>query len=749
MNRRDALGSLLSASLVVAVAVILYQIRPEFFFKDDFQLQFLPGSREVARAWSSGSFPWLNPYSWFSGALAAEYQFGVFSLFRGALDVVVWAIPASLGARAAMLFIAHAAVLGGGGYLLARSYDVRPSLATMVAVIAALNGWMLWWGTTWFVAIAGFAWIPWYWLALRCIASGQSRWGWAGAAAAIYLVLTAGSPYVVGIALAVALMNFLAAMAGARRRTALVMTVSSLLGLCLAAPAVLMLIEFFPSGARMAGQRELEAMWVVPPAGLFGFVVPSFSASWIRFLDRSPHAAVELLGCFVPLAALVGAFFTRGRELLRRLGPEFLLGGGALLLAMLPSQAPLRWSFHWLPLVHLVLAIVGACALEKVRRPWMWGIGLVVLALAAAPLFDHAVRTTWLHGAVLISICIAWGLAGRTAFSAAIPLAITLVTIIGTFAVFSNRGDVPVFANAGVLLEQAPFDPSRRYLAMYDAAGIGLGAGANGRSERGLHVEMRPGNTPLLAGLEFINGYSPVGPEGQATIFRFESHGTMPSDRAEQILRLETGRNQLLHHLGVDGLLVPQAMALRNRALLTRNGWAPVARVGVCLLLHRRERDPRPVFTAALAVKAEDDAQAYRAIGGRTTPQLPVVLLTPGRSGRERYGQRLIGEVEQTRLQTRFTVRGKGPKALVVFRRPWLPGLYATLNGAALPVLRADMLMPAVEIPAGTEGEVVLLYRPRSLVTGAWIAGLAVLVLAAASIRILRNGPSTEHRDLR
>lgn len=751
MNRREALGGLLSAALVASVAGILFLIHPEFFFKDDFQLQFLPGSREVARAWSSGSFPWLNPYSWFGGALAAEYQFGVFSLFRGVLDVVVWTIPASLGTRAAMLFIAHAAVLAGGAYLLARSYQVRPMLATMVAVIAALNGWILWWGTSWFVAIAAFAWIPWYWFALRRIASRGSRWGWAGAAVAVYLVLTAGSPYVVAMALAVALMNFLSSIAGARPRAALVMTVSSFLGLCLAAPAVLMLIEFFPSGARMAGQRELEAMWVVPPEGLFGFIVPSFSALWIRFLDRSPHAAVELLGCFVPLIALIAACFTRGRELLRRHGPELGLGGGALLLAMLPSQAPLRWSFHWLPLVHLVVAIVGACVLERIRRPWMWAIGLIVLALAAAPLFDHTdgVRATWIHGAVLIVVCTAWGFLERTSFSAAIPLAITVLTIIGTFVAFSNRGDVPVFANPGLLVEPAPFDPSRRYLAMYDAADVGLGAGADGRSDRGQHVEMRPGNTPLLAGLEFINGYSPVGPEGLATIFGFEFHGTMPPDRAEQILRLESGRNQLLHHLSVDGLLVPEAMAVRNRELLTRNGWAPAARVGSCLLLHRKDRDRRAVFSAALAVKAEEDARAYLAIGGRTTPQLPVVLLTPGTSGRERYGQRQIVEVVETRLETRFTVRGRGPKALVVFRRPWLPGLYATLNGGALPVLRADMIMPAVEIAGDAEGEVVLRYRPRSLVRGVWIAGLAVLVLAAASIRILRNGPSTEHRDLR
>jgi hypothetical protein len=155
------------------------------------------------------------------------------------------------------------------------------------------------------------------------------------------------------------------------------------------------------------------------------------------------------------------------------------------------------------------------------------------------------------------------------------------------------------------------------------------------------------------------------------------------------------------------------------------------------------------VFAAALAIKTPDEASAYRSIGIRKTAQLPVVLFTPGSDGVERYGQRAIGEARQSRASTSFRIEGKGPRALVVFRRPWLPGLQATLNGEALPVLRADMLMPAVEIAPGAEGEVRLFYRPRSALAGGVIAALALVVLASLSIRILLNGPSTEDRDLR
>lgn len=600
------------------------------------------------RAWSQGSLPLLSPYSWVGGALGAEYQFGVFSVARFVLEAIAWLLPLPLLGRAAFLFIAYAAICAAGAYLLARSHDIRPPLAFMVAVIAALNGWMLWWGTTWFAASAGFAWIPWYWLALR----GRGKWSWLAVTVTAYLIVAAGSPYVTVMVPLLLLFHL-------QRRNVL----ASLLGLLLAAPAILMFAELFRAGARVAGQRSFGSMWTVPLSALPGLIIPAYKTTWRVFTESQPHRSVELLGALVPLAGLL---VSRGRNLLRR---ELVLAILALALAMLPSPPPLRWSFHWLPLFHLALAIAGAHALQHVR----WS------ALAA-------------------------------------PLTILLIAV--PFVLFSHESTVPLYERHDAALQRAPFDPSRRYLAMYGLEGI-------------REIDLRPGNTPMLAGLHFINGYSPLGLEGLATIFRFEVHGTMPPDRAEEILRYESGRNQLLHHLGVDGLVVPTELAARNAPLLAQNGWRPVARAGTCIVLHRTEHFAMPLFQSAFAVKVANDADGYRAIGERKTPQLPVVLLTAG--GPTRYWQRELANVRETRLQTSFEVRGKGPRALVVFRRPWLPGLRATLHGEALPVLRADMAMPAIELPPDAYGEVRLFYRPASLIAGLVIAALALLIM---SIRI-------------
>jgi len=172
---------------------------------------------------------------------------------------------------------------------------------------------------------------------------------------------------------------------------------------------------------------------------------------------------------------------------------------------------------------------------------------------------------------------------------------------------------------------------------------------------------------------------------------------------------------------------------------LSRVGWRPALKLANCVVFHREEKLPEPLFAAARAIKASDKMKAYAAIVQRETPQLPVILLTPGTNAHERYGRRAIGEIEEGRHSTSFVVQGKGPKALIVFRRAWMPGWRATIDGKPLPVLRAHLIMPAVEIPADAEGKVRLVYRPRSLMIGVILAGAALVIMAALSLRVRRT----------
>lgn len=725
-----------AAILTGLLALLLFEIDPHFFLKDDFQLQFLPGSHEVAEAWMSGELPLLNPHSWHASALAAEYQFGVFSLFRALLDIVVWLLPLSLPARAAVLFIAHAMVCAAGASLLARSHGVRPSLAMMVALVASLNGWILWWGTTWIVAVTAFAWLPWYWLGLRSVCHGTSRWSWAGTGIALYLLIAAGSPYVALMAVVMAILHIVPALI-LQRRAALAMIGSSILGCCLAAPALLPLLEYFPHTYRSVAQPfEQSWFWIVPPAGLFGLVVPAFTTAWPVFAGWLPHPSVELLGGFVALAGLAaGLASAYRRELVRRHTLLLVLIASVGMLMMLPSRTPFQWSFHWLPLFHLGLALLGAIALEKVRRVWIAALGLIFLTALATLLFDPSPAMALAHAALLVALTLLWALLERRELrmARAMPAAITAVMIAATFLAFSGEREVPVWKLEPSVLRAEPFDPARRYLAMYSLADIVL-ADETGRFTLGVHSGSRPGSLPALAALKFVNGYSSLGPDALTRLFRFEAHGPMPADSAMATIRFESGPQQLLHHMGVDGLIVPVRMAREHGLLLADHGWDVAGSVGAFVLLHRREPTPDPLFFAAMAVKRTTPEESLLSITARRTVPLPVVLFTPnGAPQTERYGRRSFTVARERRNETTVTV-SSGPKALIVFRRAWLPGWHATLNGRPLPVLRANMIMPAVEIPPGEAGELRLVYRPASLVAGATLAGIALLVLLVIAI---------------
>src|SRR5205085_9988470 len=107
-------------------------------------------------------------------------------------EALVWMLPLSLIGRAALLVLLHLGIAAAGAYLLGRSFGVRREYALMIAFVAALNGFQLWWGTAWYPSIASFAWLPWYWLAIRSIETKRS---FITAALTLYLVITAGWPF--------------------------------------------------------------------------------------------------------------------------------------------------------------------------------------------------------------------------------------------------------------------------------------------------------------------------------------------------------------------------------------------------------------------------------------------------------------------------------------------------------------------------------------------------------------------------
>src|SRR6266436_4774903 len=197
--RSKIAGATIAALIVIAFSSLQLAHDPLLFWNDDYQISILPVFADMARAWNHGEIPLLSPYSWVCGNLAGEFQYGVFSVFINALIVCVWKLPLTFSQQAAAISIAHLAVLSAGAFLLAHGRKLSGPLSIFVALVAALNGWIICWGASdWFGALGAFTWLPWaWWAAERALDPKRSRWRFLWPAPFVYLLITGGFPYTV------------------------------------------------------------------------------------------------------------------------------------------------------------------------------------------------------------------------------------------------------------------------------------------------------------------------------------------------------------------------------------------------------------------------------------------------------------------------------------------------------------------------------------------------------------------------
>ena len=102
--------------------------------------------------------------------------------------------------------------------------------------------------------------------------------------------------------------------------------------------------------------------------------------------------------------------------------------------------------------------------------------------------------------------------------------------------------------------------------------------------------------------------------------------------------------------------------------------------------------------------------------------------------------------IENSRLQVVVDVSsvpdsspGGEVRPVLNFHRPYFPGYEASLDGAPLAVGAQDGLTPAVRLPPGPHRRLVLRYRPRAVVWGAGVAGLALVAWLLGAARLYQR----------
>src|SRR6266581_6228621 len=382
-KRFEIVGPVSAGAIVVAFCLLLLWHDPLVFWNDDYELSVLPVFADISRSWSEGHLPILSPYSWVCGNLTGEFQYGTFSVFINAAVILIWKFPLTFSQQAAALSITHLFVLAAGAFLLARDRKLSVPLSIFVALIAALNGWIICWGATdWFGALGAFAWLPWAWWGLeRALDRQRTRWRFLWPAPFVYLVVTGGFPYTV--LMLVVLMAWLSIKSLVETKSwvsILPMLGGAALGFGLSAPAWLAILDYVHGSARELQTSSAHRQWIVPWRALPGFILPCWTVNWADFSTHYlPHTGTELACGVVAPAALIAGFIWRPRMLARRMKWELVLLLLVLLLAMIPTAGVFRWSFRWLPLFHLVLAL---CAAEVLNvRPNSPTGSTMVLAL--------------------------------------------------------------------------------------------------------------------------------------------------------------------------------------------------------------------------------------------------------------------------------------------------------------------------------------------------------------------------------
>lgn len=728
---------LAAAALFLGVAAVH---GPGGAWLDDYQSQYLPAFEEVGRAVRAARLPLRSEWSWMGGALAAELQYGVFSIVQTPLVALVTATSLTPAWKGVSLSAIYLAILAGGTALLLSRSRAPRLLSMAMALSVALQGHILGFdATSWFPALASFAWIPWLWLAMDwAFASPKASWRAAVTGLLLYLVMSAGWPF--SSAAALLLMAYFGVTTCLRTRSLLPLwplALAWLIGATLAAPTILSALEYLPHTARdMTGGAATD--WIVPARALLGWFNPGLSCRWQNFKGEPEVATASVVfsGFLVPAGLIATGI--RNTRILKLVFAELLLAVAVLALCLVPSVHPMRYSFRWIPFLTLVLAVATARLWERVepltnsrsRDPlattaMVSAVGALVAAGLHVLAGSRVSASADLTLLAVVVVAIAWLLADRFVamrLRPAVACAACVLAVAAPAFLMPNAYRLPAWRDLGTrtTATERAFRPDITYLAFFPLRSAYDEYDQLSAVDRAL---LPIGNEPMLRQVHFVNGYSPTKLKAYDTLLQMQWSGWGSVPRA-----IDREFHALTRLLGIDGLVLPEWTRVADEVA---PDWQEVVRGERYYLIERKSKTP---FARTLP-------QA-RFVSELTRANLPPPSTGPVvESSHERaFGDRHFGdatveliarEPEFVRVNVRPAQRDRD--VLVVFTQAYYPGMSAVLEGRELAVDRLYGLSPAVVVPAGQSG-MLELRLVSSRIPGAFgvAAGGVALVLASA-----------------
>jgi hypothetical protein len=279
---------------------------------------------------------------------------------------------------------------------------------------------------------------------------------------------------------------------------------------------------------------------------------------------------------------------------------------------------------------------------------------------------------------------------------------ITFLALLATYIYLPTNCGVPRYNFSQELLKPAPLDSGRLYLSIYPWAELTY---CISNKPQPVGEVLRPGSTPMWAGLHFINGYSPIRAAGVAREFATSIHGEINPTAGSSLLSDQAGKDGKLALLGVDGIVVARELDITPQP---SSEWEAVLTTDEGRVFHRR---------------------------GAPFERVRSIASIDSRPG-EQFARATVSRINNSRNRVEADIdvpNGERP-ALLTFSRPYFRGYEARLGNQKLTVTSYHGLFPMVEIPAGARGRLILTYRPRWLIWGTAVTVISAFVMVVSFV---------------
>jgi hypothetical protein len=678
----------------VLIGIVPWLMNSRAYFLDDNEAYFIPTFAAIGASLLHGHMPLVTVQSYVGGNLLGEYQYALFNPVT-LLGCIALALLGNMAGGAAVLAIAHYAILCAGVFALARACSISRSSSVVAAVAFTCNNFVFYWlATGWFCNFIGLAWFAWAMAFMMRAHEGRGRWLLAVAFAT--MTLASGSYYV---DLILALCVTLTALAWAKmrfwRRALLVLLGGACAGL-LAAPAGLPLLAAMSVAVRAV--QTVNTGFLVPNLASVLAVSSPFHLGILQNFNGDPVARTPMFfaGWFL-LPVLPFIDWSR----FRWNWPAIPIMAGLAAIALVGTQGPeqwgvIRWPFRFIPYFHLGILLVFAAAIDSgIARPTPRRVaGALALVGLGALTSIQAQPMAWPlvlgAGALICSATVSLTLVGSSSLRlVAVLLLPGILLLAATRWLIPENENVPNWRSPAEITRSADLDSVPVSYMMY--LGSGRPAGGAFESKDGLFGQM-----PLARGEAHALGYSPIG-------FRAFSerlcllHGFVCPDAVRRLSEddPDTGLS-VATLMRIGRLAVDRGEYLEQSAPWLARGWR---RVGESKDVVFFERDPQPAWPPGSI--------------SWVSPNLQVRPAGHPRSEEESY------EV----------VARSGHNDRMVFARLSWPGYEAEFGGRVLPIRRHLGFLVAIDLPDGEQvGTLVLRWKPPFLGLGAACAILASII---------------------